>query len=52
MRRLVLLVAATAVASLPLLAMAAPASAGEGCFTPTVKGYNTVQVCVLPIDPR
>ena len=51
MRRLALLVVATAVALLPLLAMAAPASAGEGCFTPHVKGFNTVEVCVLPIDP-
>lgn len=30
------------------VAAAAPASAG--CFTPTVAGFNTVQVCVLDVD--
>ena len=52
MRRLFMLLAAIAVSSLPLLATAAPASAGEGCFTPHVKGFNTVEVCVLPFDPE
>lgn len=52
MRRLLLLVAATAATLVPLLATAAPASAGEGCFTPHVKGFNTVEVCVLPFDPE
>lgn len=46
MRRLVLAVLAVAAVSLPL---AAPASAD--CFTPSVKGFDTVQVCVLDLPP-
>ncbi len=51
MRRLLMLVVTTAAVAVPLLATAAPASAGEGCFTPHVKGFNTVEVCVLPFEP-
>lgn len=51
MRRFLMLVVTIAALALPMLATAAPASAGEGCFTPRVKGFNTVEVCVLPIDP-
>ena len=51
MRRFLMLVVTTAALALPMLATAAPASAGEGCFTPHVKGFDSFEVCG-PIDPR
>lgn len=49
MRRFVMLVVTTAALALPMLAVATPASAGEGCFTPNNKYFPTFQVC-MPID--
>jgi hypothetical protein len=45
-RRLVLVVLTAAAAT---LALAAPASAD--CFTPSVKGFDTFQVCVADLPP-
>lgn len=46
MRRLTVVLLAVAAAG---IALAAPASAD--CFTPNVKGFDTVQVCVLDLPP-
>lgn len=52
MRKLALALAATAALTAPLVATAAPASAGERtCYTPHVAGQNTYEVCYfLPIE--
>lgn len=46
LRRLIVAVLTVAAAG---IALAAPASAD--CFTPKVKGFDTVQVCVLDLPP-
>ena len=52
LRKLALVVAATAAMALPVLATAAPASADERtCYTPGVAGFDSIQVChYLPIE--
>ena len=53
MRKLTLVMAATAAMAVPLIASAGPAAAEERhCYTPHVAGFDTVEVCTfLPIEP-
>ena len=54
MRKLVLLAAATAAASVPLLGSlgGGTASADRHCYTPHVAGFDSYEVCYyLPIEP-
>lgn len=53
MRKLALVVAATAAMAVPLLATAGPAAADERqCYTPHVAGFDSFEVCYsLPIEP-
>lgn len=48
MRRFAMLVVTTAALALPMLALAAPASAENRCYTVYVDGFHTVESC-LPL---